>query len=215
MGPPITTYVVLRMYNTCRGVGIVSHMARNDARRTAIADAGISVLADGGARALTHRAVDRAAKLPTGTTSNYFATRQALTTALVDRIADRLTPDASAVASERAPDATLVADYLLDVVSRLTAEPDVALALFELRLEAVRRPEIASILGAWRQRAFDDDVAFHRRAGLPGGPREIALFHYAIDGLMLDRLTIPLQTEVSTEAAVDAFASRLLSADND
>ena len=39
-------------------------MARNDDRRRALADAGLEVLADAGARGLTHRAVDRAAGVP-------------------------------------------------------------------------------------------------------------------------------------------------------
>lgn len=55
-------------------------------RRTVLADAAIHVLAEEGMRGLTHRAVDRAAALPPGTTSAYFRTRQALLTALVRRL---------------------------------------------------------------------------------------------------------------------------------
>ncbi|CAM5696803.1 Mycothiol-dependent maleylpyruvate isomerase metal-binding domain-containing protein OS=Streptomyces violarus OX=67380 GN=FHS41_000525 PE=4 SV=1 [Streptomyces violarus] len=49
-------------------------------RRTVLADAAIGVLAEAGIRGLTHRAVDRAADLPAGTTSAYYRTRQALLT---------------------------------------------------------------------------------------------------------------------------------------
>ncbi|MGW3465775.1 TetR family transcriptional regulator, partial [Streptomyces olivaceoviridis] len=55
-------------------------------RRTLLADTAITVLADSGMRGLTHRAVDRAAQLPPGTTSAYYRTRQALLTALVRRL---------------------------------------------------------------------------------------------------------------------------------
>jgi len=187
-------------------------MARNADRRQALTDAGIRVLAESGARGLTHRAVDAAARVPTGTASNYFASRDELIAALVERIGERLTPDPDAVASppERARDRALVTDFVRDVARRLTADPHVALALFELRLEATRRPSVAETLSAWRQRAFEDDVRFHTARGLPGGRTEIALLHHAIDGLMLDRLTIPLDTGVSAEDAVAALVERIL-----
>lgn len=187
-------------------------MARNDERRSALADAGIRVLAQEGARGLTHRAVDAEAGTPRGTTSNYFPARDDLVAALVNRIGERLAPDPShgPPTDGRAPDRTLFADYLRDVVRRLTADPHVALALFELRLEAARRPSVAAALGAWRQRAFAADVAFNDAAGLPGGPVEIALLHYALDGLMLDHLTTPLDTGLTVDTAIDEFVDRLL-----
>ncbi|GAB3551356.1 TetR/AcrR family transcriptional regulator [Arthrobacter tumbae] len=187
-------------------------MARNDQRRSALADAGIRVLADEGARGLTHRAVDAAAGTPRGTASNYFPTRDDLISALVERIGERLSPDPEAIPSRNArpPDRALFAAYLRDVVQRLSADRHVSLALFELRLEAARRPAVADALGAWRQRAFQEDVAFNGASGLPGGPTEIALFHYAIDGLMLDHLTVPLDTGMSVDAVINEFVDRLL-----
>jgi hypothetical protein len=53
-----------------------------------VADAAIAVLADHGGRGLTHRAVDQAAGLPPGTTSNYARTREALLTLALTRIAE-------------------------------------------------------------------------------------------------------------------------------
>lgn len=57
-------------------------------RREVLLDAAIEVLASGGARALTHRAVDANAGLPTGSTSNLFRTRAALVGGVVGRIGD-------------------------------------------------------------------------------------------------------------------------------
>ncbi|HEY1323258.1 MAG TPA: hypothetical protein VGF32_23575, partial [Streptosporangiaceae bacterium] len=57
-------------------------------RTRQVGDAAIAVLADQGARGLTHRAVDRAAGLPPGTTSNYARTREALLTLALTRIAE-------------------------------------------------------------------------------------------------------------------------------
>lgn len=191
-------------------------MARNDERRSALADAGIRVLAEQGARGLTHRAVDEAAVTPRGTASNYFATRDDLIAALVDRIGQRLTPPPAVSPENESPgertagDRRRFATYLRDVVRRLSTDPHVALALFELRLESTRRPGVAATLQAWRQQAFDADVTFNQAADLPGGRAEIALFHHAIDGLMLDHLTTPLDTGLTTDEALDTFVERLL-----
>ncbi|WP_314427948.1 TetR/AcrR family transcriptional regulator [uncultured Microbacterium sp.] len=189
-------------------------MAKNDSRRRQLADAGLAVLAQEGSRGLTHRAVDGVAGVPTGTTSNYFRTRQALIEGLVERIGERLAPtddDLRRRAGEQ-PGPALFADYVRDIVRRLTGDRDVTLALFELRLEAARRPEVATVLGAWQRAGLDADVAFNAAAGLPGGRREIALFHYAIDGLLLDRLTTPIDPDSSTDDAIDDLVAGLLGA---
>lgn len=93
---------------------------------------------------------------------------------------------------------------------RMNAEPHASIALFELRLEASRRPAVAEALGTWRRAAFVDDVTFDAGAGLPGSRAELALLHYAIDGLMLDRLTTPLGPDTTTEAMVDDLVTRIL-----
>ena len=187
-------------------------MVRNDGRRRELADAGIQVLAREGARGLSHRAVDLAAAAPPGTASNYFRSRAALLAALVSRIGERLTPDPAVhdALAARTPDRELFRDYIRDIVTRLTAERDVTLALFELRLEAARRPDVADVLGGWLRTGLDGDVAFNRAAGLPGGRDEIVLLHYAIDGLLLDRLTTSIDPGAAAEEAVDLLVARLL-----
>ncbi|WP_324188259.1 TetR/AcrR family transcriptional regulator [Nocardia higoensis] len=58
-------------------------------RRSRIADAAVSVIAEHGLRALTHRALDNALDLPPGSVSYYFRTRAALLMAVTDRITER------------------------------------------------------------------------------------------------------------------------------
>ncbi len=187
-------------------------MARNEARRQVLSDAGLKVLADQGARGLTHRAVDAAAGVPAGTTSNYFRSRDALIAGLVDRIGERLAP-APEVFDEvaaREPTKELFAEYLRDIVRRLLQAPEATLALFELRLEARRRPEIAETLTAWQQKGFAGDVGFNQKAGLPGTAQDIALFHYAVEGLVLDRLTTPIDPGTSTDEVIQTLVERVL-----
>ncbi|NQX13591.1 TetR family transcriptional regulator [Microbacteriaceae bacterium VKM Ac-2855] len=187
-------------------------MVRNVERRRLLADAGLEVLARDGARGLTHRAVDDVAGVPRGTASNYFRSRDELIRGLVERIGERLAPDPSVAAhlADRDPNAAVYAEYLRDIVRRLNRNRDVTLALFELRLEATRRPEVAELIGSWQRAGFAGDVAFNTGAGLPGGAAEVALFHYAIDGLMLDRLTTSIDPDTSTDAVIDALVAGIL-----
>lgn len=104
----------------------------------------------------------------------------------------------------------LFAEYLRNVVERLLAHREVTIALLELRLESIRRPEVAEVLGAWLRAGFAADVEFNAAAGLPGDARHIALFHYAVDGLLLDRLTTPLMPDESLDDIVDALVDGLL-----
>ena len=170
------------------------------------------MLAAEGMRGLTHRAVDARAGVPVGTASNYFRSRDDLVGALVDRIGERLAPDPALQErwADRTPDRTLFADYTRDIVRRLTDEREVTLALFTLRLEGARSPSIAAALGAWMRAGFAADVAFNRAAGLPGDEFEIALFHYAIEGLILDRLTVSIDPDRPTDDVVDALVAGLL-----
>ncbi|MEH3033774.1 MAG: hypothetical protein PGN07_06975 [Aeromicrobium erythreum] len=96
------------------------------------------------------------------------------------------------------------------MVRRLSADPHVPLALFELRLEAARRPAVAEALGAWRRRAFEADVASWASSGLPGDRPDLLVLHHAVDGMMLDHLTVPLDPERSVDDAIEALVDRLL-----
>ncbi|WP_427887065.1 TetR/AcrR family transcriptional regulator [Kribbella sp. GL6] len=186
-------------------------MPANPERRTQLADAGLDVLATQGARGLTHRAVDAAAGLPAGTASNYFKSRDALLGALGERIFERLAPDEAVLEplAKREPGLDLAIDYVHYIVERLLARPDLTLALFELRLEAARRPGLHEILSRTLRQGFDADVAFHAHAGLPGGAEEIRLLHFAIDGLMLDQLTPGTGRPYDVNAITERLVRRL------
>ncbi|MEV1144771.1 TetR family transcriptional regulator [Micromonospora sp. NPDC049799] len=189
-------------------------MARNVERRAALADAGLRVLAATGARGLTHRAVDAEAGVPIGTASNYFRSRDALLGALGERIMQRFAPDEAVLAglATREPSPELLTDYVRYIVERTTRQPDLTRALIELRLEAARRPDLAAILGDTLRRGYRDDVTFHVAAGLPGGAFEVALLHYAVDGLLLDLLTTSIGAGFDPDDVVAALVSRLVGA---
>lgn len=188
-------------------------MARNAERRTLLADAAVRVLAQQGSRGLTHRAIDTEAGVPKGTTSNYFASRDEVIDAILLRISERLQPDPDIHAdlAQRPLGVELFTEYLRDIVHRLTGDRDAAIALFELRLEATRRPHVAEALTAWRQAGLQADIEFNEMMGLPGRPADITLFHYALDGLLLDQLTVPVDETANPDEVVSVLAHRLLS----
>ena len=188
-------------------------MARNAERRTLLADAAVRVLAQQGSRGLTHRAIDTEAEGPKGTTSNYFASRDEVIDAILLRISERLQPDPDIHAdlAQRPPGVELFTEYLRDIVHRLTGDRDAAIALFELRLEATRRPHVAEALTAWRQAGLQADIEFNEKMSLPGRPADITLFHYALDGLLLDQLTVPVDETANPDEVVSVLAHRLLS----
>ncbi len=132
-------------------------------RRRQAGDAAIAVLAEHGARGLTHRAVDQAAGLPLGTTSNYARTRAALLTLALTRIAELDAAEAEAGTGEGGMGeggtgeggtgeggtgelfGAGLADGLAKVLDRWISDPGArrrVLARFELALEATRRPEL-------------------------------------------------------------------------
>ena len=114
-------------------------------RRTEILDAALSVLAEDGMRALTHRAVDAAAGIAPGSTSYYFRTRSALIAGCVDRLVeiDR---------GFAVPPASGVAGFLDLVVAagEVMAGPERTrtLARYELSVAAMHDDALRALLGA-------------------------------------------------------------------
>lgn len=116
-------------------------------RAEVIAEAAIALLVERGMRGLTHRAVDEAAGLPPGSTSNLARTRAALLELTLDHLTEQ----------EEALFAPLLAggppagvDTLVDLMAhlahlQLTVGRERTIARYELALEATRRPELRRI----------------------------------------------------------------------
>lgn len=117
-----------------------------DARDERLLDAAIVVLGTGGMRRLTHRAVDAAADLPLGSTSNRFRTRDRLLVGVLRRILDRET-QAWTTLSAGAPIASTgaLAEALGQLVARQVG-PDRVLAQARraIFVEAANHPVLQS-----------------------------------------------------------------------
>ncbi|MGD1222300.1 TetR/AcrR family transcriptional regulator [Streptomyces krungchingensis] len=168
-------------------------MARNPERRAALVDAAVAVLAREGARGLTFRAVDSEAAVPVGTSSNYFTDRDDLLNQVDAHLHTRLAPDPAVLAEllTRPKDRSLVLEFMRDLLARATGDRTGYLALFEMRLEATRRPALRASYTESVRGDLEQGMAFHRAAGLPGGDETVTVLYLAVLGLLLEQLTLP------------------------
>lgn len=168
-------------------------MRKNPARRIALLDAAIDVLAREGARGLTFRAVDAQAEVPMGTASNYFANRDDLLTQVGSRIYERLEPDAAVLARSLAGPRgrERVTELMHELVDRISAFRPGYLALLELRLEATRRPALRAVLTQRIRADVDANISYHLDSGLPGDATTVELLYLAMNWLIVERLTLP------------------------
>ncbi|CAM3963144.1 TetR/AcrR family transcriptional regulator [Nocardiopsis rhodophaea] len=167
-------------------------MTHNPRRRAALCDAALAVLARHGARGLTFRAVDAQAHVPTGTASNYFTSRDDLLTQAGRHLYVRLAPDPDEVREHMSgPRTPMVTELMRWLLRRITDQRDLYLALLELRLEATRRPKLREALTRTIREDLDANVRGHLKAGLPGDRTTVVLLYLAMNGLMVEHLTLP------------------------
>ncbi|MEV0397684.1 TetR/AcrR family transcriptional regulator [Polymorphospora rubra] len=188
-------------------------MRQNPARRTALLDAAIEVLARDGSRGLTLRAVDTQAAVPTGTASNYFTNRADLLAQVMRRTRERLTPDPAALADTMTapPSRDLAVTLMREIVERMRRDRSSHLALLELRLEATRRPELHAELTRFLAADLAANIDFHVDAGLPGDRRAVVLLYLAMFGLIVEDLTVPgLLAPHRPDTLIEDLVTRLL-----
>ncbi|MEV5344031.1 TetR family transcriptional regulator C-terminal domain-containing protein [Streptomyces sp. NPDC052676] len=161
-------------------------------RRTLLADAAITVLAETGIRGLTHRAVDRAANLPSGTTSAYYRTRQALLTVLVRRLVevDQTELEEAGRALPVPRDAGELAGRIAAFAERrLTGDGRRrSLARYACAVESVRHPELREILVPRENTAREAVRAFLAGQGVGDAEERTDTLLACVDGLVFDRL---------------------------
>ncbi|TDQ54483.1 TetR/AcrR family transcriptional regulator [Actinorugispora endophytica] len=170
-------------------------------RRHTLADAAIALLAEEGAHGLTHRAVEARAGVPAGTATNYARNREALLVAAAERVlelhlADMATATAPAdethPATRRTTDTHDLAEIL--AASLWTAATDLRdryLAIFELQLEARRRPALAAVLARLNTTALTATTELHNETGTPVPETAIPVLVTLYSGTLFTLVTLP------------------------
>jgi len=165
-------------------------------------DAAIDLLAASGVHGLTHREVEKAAGLPVGTAANYFRSRQALLVATAERIVelhhadmDQATQAQMATAAPPAATAGQLAEMLAEALFvAATTQRTRYLAIFELQLEAVRRPVLATALAGLADSSLRITSGYHADLGQPIAQDQVPVLITLYSGALFTLVTAPPET---------------------
>jgi AcrR family transcriptional regulator len=162
-------------------------------RRDDLLDAAIAVLGESGIHKLTHRAVDAAAGLPAGSTSNHFRTRDALLNAVVERFAARERANWENIATQAVPTTPRELAEALAAAAQDAAGPHrtLTLARYAILVEAAIHPPLRAqlgITGAWVNTWF---MGWLRIAGSTDPERDGPIIMNYLAGLVLHQLANP------------------------
>jgi AcrR family transcriptional regulator len=163
------------------------------ARREDLLDAAIALLGEQGVSGLTHRAVDAAAGLPAGSTSNYFRTKDALLNAVVERFAARERANWEEIATAACPTTAAELALALATFAHDATGPQrtLTLARYAILVEAARRPDLRPQLTATGGRVTAWFTNWLRIVGSTDPERDTPIVMNAYTGLVLHQLSYP------------------------
>ncbi|MEU3962753.1 TetR family transcriptional regulator [Streptomyces buecherae] len=180
--------------------------------RTALLDAAVRVVARGGLRKLTYRAVAEEAGVTHGLVAHHFGSRDALIEESVNHaIRSSLRVNALNTGTGTAR------DFAADLGAMVASGPDVQAFQYELLLEARRRPELMPQLRALYEEYFDAAQRELSRALARPVDRGLSrLVFAALEGLVLHQLVFG-EREVTEEALTELrkLLARLSDEDTD
>ncbi len=166
-----------------------------------------------GAGAITHRAVATEADVPLAATTYYFRTKSEL---VVEAFALAMTEDVAALGAAEALDPSqskdlgAVATWLSTLLlSDVAAERTAQLVLFELELEAARRPELAPLARAWTDAYVRAVAPVLERLGSAEPERDAWIVVTALEGMSLDLLASGERDRDTVQAAVERLLQAL------
>ncbi|WP_433243346.1 TetR/AcrR family transcriptional regulator [Streptosporangium sp. CA-135522] len=168
-------------------------------RAELVAETAITLLAERGVHGLTHRAVDEAAGLPPGSTSNLARTRSALLELALERLTELETAAFGSVLGGAEPampdgvDRAAMLDMLVETTAKvlwkqLTVDRRRTVARYELAMEATRRPELRAVYDEAGRRFRDPAVAMLVALGSPDPVRHGRQMVAFSEGVMFDAL---------------------------
>ncbi len=183
------------MYARLVVAAIVPMQPRGERRRATLLDATLRVIARDGPAAASHRAVAAEAGVPLGSTTYYFESREHMLLAALRHAADaevsrieRRVHELDAGRLDPAGWRRAVVDWALQEVSSQRAH--LLIARHQLRLEALRNPELRAVYGTWTGASLALVETLLRRAGSPYPEVDAAVLVAAIDGVTLNAIVL-------------------------
>ncbi len=164
---------------------------RGAARRDALLDAVLRVVAEVGVDAVTHRRVAEVAGLPLASTTYWFESKEHLLTAALERAAERDIERLRAFLDEvpvpAADPLGLVVRAILGPIEG-QASRGWLLATYALVLEAARRPALRNVTMRWTDAYLEALPPLLTAAGSRHPRDDADLLLAAADGLLVDQL---------------------------
>ena len=179
-------------------------------RRTALLDAALELVGTQGMRGLTHRAVDLAAAVPSGSTSNYFRTREALILGIVERFIAREREMVTGPYDEVDASPEGVAAALGRFVERaLGPDRAVTLARYAILVETAQNPGLREGMAPGAEQVDAWALDLITRAGSPDAARDLSFLANFVTGLVLHELALPspdLDARARIRAVIDTLS---------
>ena len=178
------------------------------ARRAAIVDATVRVIAQVGAGGVTHRAVASEAGVPLASTTYYFDSKDALVVEAFERVIAR----SVALVERHATAGTgSLVDRLVDLVLDQLADEGAPLtAQLELLIEAGRRPALRPLAERWDVAYMDAMTRVVAAAGVAEAAQLAAVLTALMEGALLSQLAVPVEDFAAT--TLRPLLSRVISA---
>ncbi len=151
--------------------------------RSRVLDAAVELVGTQGLRALTHGRVDERAGVPKGSTSNYFRTRSALLTGVVDHIVQRETVAVQAFTPDSAAD---LVDAMCGIFAHVTRVDRVQTAArLVVFMEAAHNAEVRAAVSRGRDAVAATVVAALASLGAPDPVAGAAALMACSEGLIM------------------------------
>jgi TetR/AcrR family transcriptional regulator, regulator of biofilm formation and stress response len=165
---------------------------RGAARREALLEAVLKIVAEVGPDAVTHRRVAEVAALPLASTTYWFDSKEHLLTAALELAAERDTARLLEYGAEMEQSGTDPLDAIVGAITECDdgsqANRGSLIATFALLLEAARRPALQQIAQRWTEVYLLTLSRLLERAGSRNARADAELLLGATDGLLLEQL---------------------------
>lgn len=165
---------------------------RGAARREALLEAVLRIVAEVGPDAVTHRRVAEVAGLPLASTTYWFDSKEHLLTAALELAAERDTARLLALGAEMEHADIDPLDAVVAAIGDCddSSQPNRGsiIATFALLLEAARRPALQQISQRWSEAYLLTLSRLLERAGSASPRADAELLIGATDGLLLEQL---------------------------
>ncbi|MGI9183597.1 MAG: TetR/AcrR family transcriptional regulator [Solirubrobacteraceae bacterium] len=176
---------------------------RGAARREALLEAALRIVAEVGADAVTHRRVAEVADLPLASTTYWFDSKEHLLTAAIELAAERDIARVRSVVNSAGPEPMdpieLVTSQILEPIDHeRPGSRGSLIASYALLLEAARRPALQAVATRWSEAYVEALGAMLAAAGSCQPRADAQLLMATYDGLQFEQLATGVSTSLTS-----------------